>query len=124
MLDSTSPVCAGRPLLDLVEGECAACWRGVNGTVSGGLLASGPGEVRLRCGENCTENPDDSANRAGLASEVDQDNADHAGYDRSVHQVLPRNRRGRPESSAEDDVDDNRRRDGAVLARLNSLVRR
>src|SRR5712692_8078632 len=84
------------PSLHLIEGECAACWRGVNETVSGGLLASGPGKVRLRCGEDRAENPNDAANRAGLASEVDQDDADHARHDRSVHQVLPRNRRGRP----------------------------
>src|SRR5437667_3925940 len=78
-------------------------WRGVNGTISGGLLATGPGEVRLRCGEDCAENPDDAANRAGLAAEVDQDDADHARHDRAVHQVLPRNRRGRPQSATEDD---------------------
>src|SRR3989449_7093805 len=56
--------------------------------VSGGLLASGPGEVRLRRREDCAEDPDDTANRAGLASEVDQDDADHARHDGSVHQVL------------------------------------
>src|SRR5437773_4028590 len=97
-------------------------WRGVNGPISGGLLATGPGEVRLRCGENCSENPDDAANRAGLASEIDQDDADHARHDGAIHQVLPRNRRGRPQSSTENDVDYNRRRDGRMHARRNSLV--
>src|SRR2546430_15795823 len=96
--------------------------RGVNRTVSGGLVASGPGEVRLRCGENRAENPDAAANRAGLASEVDQNDTDPARHDRSVHQVLSRNRRGRPESSTEDDIEYKGRRDCAVLTRLNSLV--
>src|SRR5438128_3794361 len=90
-------------------------WRGVNGTISGGLLATGPGEVRLRCGENCSENPDDAANRAGLASEIDQDDADHACHDGSVHQVLSRNRRGGPQGPTEDDVDKDRK-----STRLNS----
>src|SRR5207247_7344812 len=50
--------------------ECAARKRGVNWTVSGGLVASGRGEVRLGCGQNRAENPDDAANCAGLASEI------------------------------------------------------
>src|SRR5947199_4092882 len=91
--------------------ECAARSASVNWTGSGGLVASGPGEVRLRCGEDRAENPDDAANRAGLASEVDQNHADHARHNRSVHQILPGNRRGRPESSTEDDVEYKGRRD-------------
>src|SRR5206468_6329357 len=85
-----------------------------------GLVASGPGEVRLRRREDCAENPDDAANCAGLASEIDQHDADHARHNRSVHQALPGNRRGRPESSTEDDVEYKGRRDCAVLTRLNS----
>src|SRR3989475_3703082 len=100
--------------------ECAARKRGVNWTVSGGLVASGPGEVRLRCGQNRAENPDDAANCAGLASVIDQHDADHARHNRSVHQVLPGNRRGLPESSTEDDVEDNGRRDGAILTLWSS----
>src|SRR5438093_11707311 len=64
--------------------ECAARKRGVNWTVSGGLVASGPGEVRLRCGQNRAENPDDAANLAGPTSEIDQQDADHARHNRSV----------------------------------------
>src|SRR2546427_10220943 len=71
--------------------ECAARKRGVNWTVSGGLVASGPGEVRLRCGQNRAENPDDAANCAGLASEIDQHDADHARHNRSVHHGHPTN---------------------------------
>src|SRR5437016_11095704 len=69
--------------------ECAARKRGVNWTVSGGLVASGPGEVRLRCGQNRAENPDDAADFAGLASEIDQDDADDARHTRSVHKYFP-----------------------------------
>src|SRR5437867_12637896 len=97
-------------------------WRGVNGTISGGLLATGPGEVRLRCGENCSENPDDAANRAGLASEIDQDDADHARHDRKSDEEGKSNHRGRPQSTTENDVDYNRRRHGAILDRRNSLA--
>src|SRR5437879_13467213 len=75
-------------------------------------LFRSPGEIRLCCGENCSENPDDAANRAGLASEIDQDDADHARHDGSVHQVLPRNRRGGPQSPTEDDVRSEERRVG------------
>src|SRR5206468_4661508 len=32
-----------------------------------------------------------------LASEIDQDDADHARHDGAIHQVLPRNRRGGPQ---------------------------
>src|SRR5437867_12805436 len=95
-------------------------WRGVNGTISGGLLATGPGEVRLRCGENCSENPDDAANLAGPTAEIDRSEERRVGHDGATHQVLPRNRRGRPQSSTENDVDYNRRRDSAILARRNS----
>src|SRR2546429_7694058 len=63
--------------------ECAARKRGVNWTVSGGLVASGPGEVRLRRREDCAENPDDAADLARPTAEVDQDDADHARHDRS-----------------------------------------
>src|SRR5438309_5403800 len=94
---------SGRLGLRLTEGDYAARRRGVNRTIFGGLLATGPGEIRLCCGENCSENPDDAANRAGLASEIDQDDADHARHDGSVHQVLPRNRRGGPQGPTEDD---------------------
>src|SRR5947199_3439713 len=102
--------------------ECAARKRGVNWTVSGGLVASGPGEVRLRCGQNRAENPDDAANCAGLTAEVVGRDDVYAPHNYSVHMLLPANRRGRQESSTEDDVEYKGRRDCAVLTRLNSLV--
>src|SRR2546422_3239236 len=61
-----------------------------------------------------------SANRAGLPSEIDQDDADHACHDGTIHQVLPRNRRGGPQGRAEDDVDDHGRRHGGILALLDA----
>src|SRR2546425_3114347 len=88
-----------------------------------GLFFPGPGEVRLRRREDRAEDPNDTANRPGLASEVDQDDADHARHDGSVHQVLPRNRRGGPKRPAEDDVDHNGRRNGGVGALRNARSR-
>src|SRR3989454_3256806 len=113
---------SGRLGLRLTEGDYAARRRGVNRTIFGGLLATGPGEIRLCCGENCSENPDDAANRAGLASEVDQDDADHACHDGSVHQDLSSTRLNCRHLATSYDVDGNRRRDGAILALRNSLV--
>src|SRR5437867_25325 len=80
-----------------------------------GLVASGPGEVRLRRREDCAEDPDDAADLARPTAEVDQDDTDHACHDGTIHQVLPRNRRGGPQGPTEDDVDDDRRRHGGIL---------
>src|SRR5437870_11331255 len=80
----------------------------------------GPGEVRLRRREDCAEDPDDAADLAGPTAEVDQDDADHARHDGSVHQVLPRNRRGGPQGPTEDDVDDEGRHQDRKSTRLNS----
>src|SRR5436309_13794343 len=59
-----------------------------------GLVASGPGEVRLRRREDCAEDPDDAADLAGPTAEIHQDHAAHPRYDGAIHQVLPRNRGG------------------------------
>src|SRR5207249_6572478 len=75
-----------------------------------GLVASGPGEVRLRRREDCAEDPDDAADLAGPTAEIDQDDADHARHDGAIHQVLPRNRGGGPQGPTEDDVEDHGRR--------------
>src|SRR5437773_12010559 len=74
--------------------ECAARKRGVNWTVSGGLVASGPGEVRLRCGEDCAENPDDAADRARSAARREGHEADPGRQDGSVDHVVWWSRRG------------------------------
>src|SRR5439155_56522 len=80
------------------------------------LRAPGPREVGFRRRENRAEDPDDATDLARLTTVVDQDEADHRGHDGAVHQVLPRNRRGSPESPTEDDVDDQRGRHGGILA--------
>src|SRR2546428_10293587 len=86
------------------------------------LLATGPGEIRLCCGENCAEDPDDAADLAGPTSEVDQDDADHARHDGSVHQVL--DRKSTRLNSSHDQISDADfcLRDSAILALWNSLV--
>src|SRR5437773_6836076 len=95
-------------------------WRaasaGADGAVSA-VVAPGPREVGLRRREDRAEDSDDAANLARLTAVVDQDEADHRGHDGAVHQVLPRNRRGSPQSPTEDHVDDQRGRHGAILAR-------
>src|SRR2546430_16054296 len=81
--------------------ECAARKRGVNWTVSGGLVASGPGEVRLRCGQDCAENPDDAADLARPDPERDEEGKS---VDLGGRRVLKKNtghRRGRPERSTQ-----------------------
>src|SRR2546426_3474305 len=70
------------------------------------VLSPGPGEVGLRCRKDRAEDPNDAADLARLAAVVGQKDADHSGYDCSVHQVLPGHRGGGPERSAKDDVDD------------------
>src|SRR5439155_20333422 len=78
--------------------ECAARKRGVNWTVSGGLVASGPGEVRLRCGQNRAENPDDAADLARPTAEVDQDDAEIGRATRRESEYLPVNGGGLKEN--------------------------
>src|SRR3989442_5075455 len=85
-----------------------------------GSVVSGPGEIRLCRGEERAEDPDDAADLAGSTTEVDQDDADYTGHNGSVHQVLPRDRRGGPERRSEDDVEDYRRRYGGILALRNA----
>src|SRR2546426_12246976 len=72
--------------------ECAARKRGVNWTVSGGLVASGPGEVRLQIGRAWGGEREEVSECAGSLKEKDQHDADHARHNRSVHQVLTGNR--------------------------------
>src|SRR2546427_4221997 len=103
------------------KGKCAAGGGSGYWTENAGLVTLGPGEVRLRRREDCAEDPDDAADLAGPTAEVDQDDADHARHDGSVHQVLPRNRRGGPQSPTEDDVDDDGRRHGGILARQSAV---
>src|SRR5712664_4136010 len=81
-----------------------------------GSVVSGPGEIRLCRGED----RDDATDLAGSTTEVDQDDADYTGHNGSVHQVLPRDRRGGPERRSEDDVEDYRRRYGGILALRNA----
>src|SRR5256712_13346458 len=86
------------------------------------------GLFRSRGGKTRAETPDAAAIGAGPPAEVDQNDTDHARHDRSVHQVLSRNRRGRQQGPAEHDVEDYRRRDGGILvlwdARRRSEERR
>src|SRR5438094_9701961 len=85
--------------------ECAARKRGVNWTVSGGLVASGPGEVRLRCGQNRAENPDDAADLARPTAEVDQDEIGRASCRERVYKAVVAEPRRRTESDTEDGAD-------------------
>src|SRR6059058_5734350 len=102
----------------------AARGRGVRGTaISRSFAATRPGEVGLRSRDDGSEDPDDSADRAGLAAVVDQDDADHYRHDRAVHQVLAGHCRRRPHGSAEDHVDDDGRCNVSILGLRNSLVR-
>src|SRR5438552_18802593 len=75
-----------------------------------GLVASGPGEVRLRRREDCAEDPDDAADLAGPTAEIDQDDADHARHDGAIHKVLPSNRGYGLQGLTEDYVVDQVRR--------------
>src|SRR5438552_17762989 len=77
---------------------------------STGLRLQGPGHVRFRRREDRAEDPDAAADRAGLAAVVDQDDADHTGYDGSAQQFLPPDRGGRPQGTAEYEAAAGRRR--------------